>query len=311
MDGDKSLKLPEEYWRRVERDPVGRALIAGERWAGAFRRDVEEIVKIVNASGGSRQLVWRGQADADHGLSSSLFRKALATTSLTDISEKLLTALEAEIISYARKSGLGHNMTSLELLVTAQHYGIPTRLIDVSSDPFSAIWFATNMLQRKDARLFMFAVPSDVLAAETPGLSGLPWQTIPLKDWTNRVAYLSPVIANPRVKAQNGGFLVGGLAKNYAGSQKILRDKSGRQRAVPKEQIHEISQLYVHFPIRLTEAMVRKWKPNETYGVTWRIPSGVKSELLRAVGTLNIDARTIYPDYESAAQGLGEHLKLT
>jgi hypothetical protein len=304
------LKLPEEYWQQIERNPVGLAISNGQKWPARFRKDIEGVVELIAKFGGARILVWRGQADADHGLSSSLFRKALLTASMNEISERLLTQLEADIISHARKSGLGHNMTSLELLTTAQHYGLPTRLVDVSTDPFSAIWFASNMLQRKDARLFLFAVPSGALQV-TPGLSGLPWQTIPQKDWTNRVAYLPASVSNPRLIAQNGGFLVGGLAKNYAGKQKILPDKGGTLRAVPKEQIHEISELYIKFPVRLTEAMVKKWKPDETYGVSWRIPQEIKPHLLRSLRALDIDTRTMYPDYENVAHGLAEHLKLT
>lgn len=304
------MKLPEEYWQRVERNPVDLAISNGQKWLALFREDVEVVVDLITRFGGARNLVWRGQADADHGISSSLFRKALLTASLTEISERLLSDLESEIISYARKSGLGLNMTSLELLTTAQHYGLPTRLVDVSADPFSAIWFASNMLQRKDARLFLFAVPSDSLK-QTSGLAGLPWQTILQKDWTNKVAYLPPSVSNPRLIAQHGGFLVGGLAKNYAGTQKILPDKRGTLRAVPKEQNHEISELYIRFPVRLTEAMVKKWKPDETQGVSWRIPWRIKPELLRVLRVFDIDARTMYPSYEDVAQDLAQHLKLT
>jgi hypothetical protein len=58
--------------------------------------------------------VWRGQADADFGLSSSLFRKALELHSMHELNEKRLGDLENDIILYARDCGLGRGMTNLE-----------------------------------------------------------------------------------------------------------------------------------------------------------------------------------------------------
>lgn len=127
------MKLPEEYWSRVERAPTPVAGPLVDRLRD-FRRDVENVITLVSANQPDRVLVWRGQSDADFGLSSSLFRAALMARTMSELSEQRLFELEAEIISYARASGLGRGMNNLELLHALQHYSLPTRLVDVSRD---------------------------------------------------------------------------------------------------------------------------------------------------------------------------------
>ncbi len=304
------MKLPEEYWARVEQ-PVrsGDHLDQRERLR-LFRLDVRAMFERIANLHPTRVLVWRGQANADHGLSSSLFRKALSAYQMRELTERLLTELEAEVLRFAQQSGLGRGMTYLELLRALQHYQMPTRLIDVSRDPLSALWFASNELARKDGRLFLFAVPDGAVRADDPNLHMLPWEGIPLGNWTNRVLLLTAPASNPRMAAQNGASLVGGLARNYAGKQRMMRDRTGQWRYVPAEQIHEISEIFVRFPLQLTDARILRWKPDETFAVTWRIPATLKPTVLRFLGMLGIRSSTMYPDFEGARLRLDHALSL-
>lgn len=93
----------------------------------------------------SRTYAWRGQNDAAWRLTSSLFRHVECTVA-SPVTEATLAAKEAEILSEARSWGLGRDLgasaTDLHMLATLQHHGVPTRLIDVTSNPMTALWFA-------------------------------------------------------------------------------------------------------------------------------------------------------------------------
>lgn len=93
----------------------------------------------------SRTYAWRGQNDATWRLTSSLFRHVEVTVG-TPVTEAALAAKEAEILKEARSWGLGRDLgasaTDLHMLATLQHHGVPTRLIDVTSNPMTALWFA-------------------------------------------------------------------------------------------------------------------------------------------------------------------------
>lgn len=304
------MKLPEEYWACVERNPVAGVANTSWRALNLIRKDIEIIrARIVDAQP-NREIVWRGQADADFGLSSSLFRKALSLYSLHQLNERRLAKLEDDIITYARKCGLGRGMTNLELLRALQHYLIPTRLIDVSREPFSASWFASNAVPQKSGRLFMFAVPEASARQDDPTLRMVPWRGITLSNWTNQVLLLKGSPSNPRMAAQSGSFLVGGLARNYAGHQRLAKDKHGRWRYVPPEQIHEISEIFVKFPMQMTRRRIENWSESETYGVTWRIPAALKSRAIELLRRIGIEEKTMYPEFEAARSGLDVALDL-
>lgn len=304
------MKLPEEYWSCVERHPIHR-YDSGE-WASLHRfgSDAKQVLDLISSTHPDRQIVWRGQADADFGLSSSLFRKALELNSMHELSERRLADLENDIILYARDCGLGRGMTNLELLRALQHYQIPTRLIDVSREPLSATWFACSGMPRKDGRLFLFAVPAASVRKDDPTLRMVPWRSIPLLNWTNKVLMLDASPSNPRMAAQSGSFLVGGLARCYPGQQRLAKDRHGRWLSVPPQQIHEISEIFVKFPKQLTRAQIARWNASETYGVTWRIPKGTKPKGLALLRRIGIETKAMYPDFDDALEGLDRALRL-
>jgi hypothetical protein len=201
-------------------------------------------------------------------------------------------------------------MNNLQLLHALQHYSLPTRLIDVSRDALSALWFACNDRPRKDGRLFLFAIPPQSVRPDDPNLQMLPWAGIPLRNWTNRVLLLDAPASNPRMAAQNGAFIVGGLARNYAGQRRLMKDKHLNWCYVPAEQIHEISEIFVKFPLQLTPNRISEWNTNETYAITWRIRARMKQLLLRGLALMGIRDNTMYPDFDSAQSRIGAELRL-
>jgi len=160
----------------------------------------------------------------------------------------------------------------------------------------SAMWFACNDRVRKDGRLFLFAVPQESVRSDFPNLRMVPWAGIQLSHWTNKVLLLDAPPSNPRMAAQDGAFLVGGLARSYAGQQRLMKDKRGNWRYVPSEQLHEISEISIKFPQVISHRLVDRWNVAETYGVTWRIPSSWKPRFANAL-RLGVGERNDVPRF--------------
>lgn len=99
----------------------------------------------VGTHGTNHRFAWRGHSDADFEWVSSLHR-TLADEG-TDVTEAALVEREEKILNEARRWGLGVEggqlVDDLQLLADLQHFGIPTRLVDVTSNPMTALWFAT------------------------------------------------------------------------------------------------------------------------------------------------------------------------
>lgn len=117
------------------RDPetVGR-LVSEIASVGAFSQDA--------------QMAWRGMRSIDYALISSLHRF------IPDADEAQLRREEKRTLREAREWGLGSSTsgwsTDLQLLADLQHFGTSTRLLDVTSNPMTALWFAAQQLSDQE-----------------------------------------------------------------------------------------------------------------------------------------------------------------
>lgn len=92
-----------------------------------------------------RTYAWRGQSDAGWPLWPFLYRQLHHEGG--EVTESLMVEAEQRILAEARRWGLGRDLgpsaTDLHMLSVLQHHGVPTRFIDVTSNPMTALWFAT------------------------------------------------------------------------------------------------------------------------------------------------------------------------
>jgi hypothetical protein len=70
------------------------------------------------------------------------------------VTEKKMRDAELDILNEARRWGLGRDLgssaTDMHMLAVLQHHGVPTRLIDVTSNPMTALWFAVEENEPKE-----------------------------------------------------------------------------------------------------------------------------------------------------------------
>jgi hypothetical protein len=182
-----------------------------------------------------RSYAWRGQNDASWDFSASLFREVSAEGG--EVTEAKIRKREMEILSEARRWGLGRDLgpsaTDMHMLAILQHHGVPTRLIDVTANPMTALWFAVEE-HRPDAKGDVRRSPAVLFAidvtktewhetfqygenwgqAQNP-LSASYKQALNKSGKDSQMFRLFSALPDERMKAQEGFFLGSAIPKQH------------------------------------------------------------------------------------------------
>lgn len=268
------------------------------------------VIARVGTHGTNHRFAWRGHADADFIWTSSLHR--LLEREGLEATEARMLEREDLILEEARRWGLGVEggqlVDDFQLLADLQHFGIPTRLMDVTSNPMTALWFATESVSMSIAGG----------ARSKPGLlvaMNMPWyrevaevgkpQTVfktvgsPPRTWNDfeglsakRSAALnlstpfvvSSSMPNARLRAQEGYFIAS------AHPDASVPPLTGLNISVPQGDAREVA--------RLLTGQRTQGLPKSMPFVAILVPAKVKSQLRTYLRlTYSRTAKSLFPDY--------------
>ncbi|MBC9958380.1 FRG domain-containing protein [Yimella sp. cx-51] len=280
-----------------------------EAVANNWREALDHIGSIIDISTSDRDLAWRGVADSTYALHSSIYRRiAKKTGSLPD--EASIIAFEQELLKSARRKWRFDNQSALETLAHLQHYGGPTRLLDVSFNPLVALWFAVEQKYDeefsakadKDGRMFVFDVTGrQVVLDNRWGGRDLPWAS-PIPGWSSELPYVwRPPSYNARIPAQNSGFLVGGVPQVFAGRNARYRKGPGDGTSAGTWSIDDVRQsTSVTLTMNVSNRALRQTsKPTFTLRIAAEAKPEIREQLEKRYG---FNSASIYPDLYGLAQ---------
>ena len=212
MEDEENVLVQNEYI--IENDPDSPLL---SKYVEVFLRNET----IANESEDKREVFYRGQAAKGLKLTPNVFRNGLLEREHSLIQDMLLNS----------PNDFNSISNTLERLVKMQHYGLPTRLLDVTTNPLVALYFACSKCPDKDGELFAFydymEQPSNLTAqllaslTEYTGsserqmigfLSERGYVNMELVGLTSTqyIAIVAPC-NNERIKRQCGAFIVAGI----------------------------------------------------------------------------------------------------
>ncbi|WP_062073665.1 FRG domain-containing protein [Demequina sediminicola] len=265
---------------------------------------------------GSR-LVWRGVRNADWGVHSSLYRRLSDVLGYRPTETEMVDA-EKEILRRARQDWRFDGVDALELFAQIQHFGGPTRLIDVSEDPLAALWFAVEAGKGTeptdtDGRLFAFVAPvkSDLHLNRNWKTRDALWHELTTDDrratkrWgtgTNR-RYWRPPVYHSRIAAQNAGFLLDGVPLDAGARNKFGRVHPGTSETWTLNDMQQAASI----PLRLSTSRQGTMSEDANPVFTFRVLETAKEEIRRQLEErFAVRASSIYPDMFGLAKYLDE-----
>lgn len=290
---------------------------------------LDEIIRKIILKNPDIDFVWRGQKDSSWGIQSSLYREYKKAVNKYP-TESELVIVERKIVQEYRKRWRADNISALQILADLQHHGAPTRLLDVTLNPYIAAWFAVEQEKdeygnsfNKDSRIFALArsglnTNEDTLAKinniySHVGDYNLFWHEKDFdaqkEEWgtgKGRKIWVPPAY-NPRISAQNAAFLLDGipLAHKSVGSSFVFRSQP-KNDYLPIDEILDIGSIYMK--LNKAENKFSQIKPNKkniASGYTILIKSDVRKEIKNYLEKLyGYSKHFMYPDIYGASENI-------
>ena len=260
------------------------------------------LAAVGNAIGnGHYRYVWRGLGDVGYALHTSIHRRFLR--SKADLSDVAFAGAEIRLLKAARAAGYavigGRTITNVELLALLQHEGAATRFLDVTPDPFIALFFACEhaLVSDSSAALVAIRIEDDQVARDLPEPfeGDTVFETVRDAASNRERSYFlwQPPPLNERIKAQRGMFIIGKLTaepveQTYSSIELGLLDK-----ALEKTRVDKL----------LEPSKGRYIAEGGPQLVIFRISPALRRTLRQVLATrFGYTTQTVYPDFNGLAQ---------
>lgn len=99
----------------------------------------------------TNKIYFRGNSEKDKEDVPSIYRKPNLIKNEHNIYHEMISRIPQEFIDCK---------TAFDHLVKMQHYGLPTRLLDITRDPLVALFFACSSHEDKDGKITIYNIPA-------------------------------------------------------------------------------------------------------------------------------------------------------
>ena len=240
--------------------------------------------------------VYRGHPDKDYTIKPSLFRKKEHRRVEKNILHELIAIQPKEF---------REDKTVFEQLVRMQHYGLPTRLLDLTYNPLVGLYFACSKDEEKekDGELLRFTLPTSSIKYFD-------------SDAVSCVANLSNLTGRERDQIRSFADLEA-LKESDVGERLLHFIKAEKPYFLPKIELSDLKSIFAVRPKQTNQRILAQQgaflifglqsslRDNNNFGieiVRTKVPASAKQDLLHELDGININASSLFPEIESAAK---------
>jgi hypothetical protein len=199
----------------------------------------------------SSSLYYRGHSDSKYKLKPSLFREKDGSYKEREHSIFERTLIENPEYFYEDKS-------TFEKLVRMQHFGLPTRLLDITENPLAALYFACKEQSKKNGEVLIFSIDGRLMNYDGDDIvmilsnlcklmpsekklemneknekklireikkEDITFCENEIKKEINKIVPVRAAKSNERIQAQDGLFFLFGAEPNYSDLSSFLKKR--------------------------------------------------------------------------------------
>lgn len=256
---------------------------------------------------GEFEIYFRGHSDKNYLLKPSIYRSQRLIANENKIFKEFILRTPSDFLN---------EKSALEKLVKMQHYGLPTRLLDITTNPLVALYFACNEKSKQDGKVFAFKVPADDIKYYDSDTVSI------IANIAKRSSKFSiEKIRNLNLTAFNEqeelGYLLHEIKEEKSYFQNIILPTDiERVVAVKVKQnnnrIIKQSGVFLIFGIdgkkNLPAKIPDDWIINlELKGVDFEINNNSKDNIIEELNLLGINEATLFPELENQAKYLKKY----
>lgn len=251
----------------------------------------------------STKFLYRGLADKNYHLLPGIFRKDVTTIDGKDIvNDRYLTwTKETDVLrAFIHEASAYLSIPSSDLghwLEYAQHYGVPTRLLDWSKNPLVALYFCCKDQSEKDGVVWLLHVGnySRFVSKKLGNQDDRGFKTVymaiqELLDGDSHYEYpllYTPYYVDARMSAQGSYFMIWGTQRK------------------PFEELLSSDDIRMNLPEK--DNGIRMYGMHEATALLFRfvICADRKQMILHELDTVGINEKTLFPGLD----GIGRYIE--
>ena len=227
-------------------------------------------------------LMFRGQANADWKLIPALYRRPIHLFSDEHSQEELYVMAERRMLNsfFDRAMLMLPQFDRNEVVdrVIAQHYGVPTQLIDWTLDPFIGLYFAVSDEREADADAALYYVGSMSRIVEIPNVE-FPFR--------NRLTKIFPPVLDERIRTQKSVFTMqsfGGAEEFVPLDDRTLKVSEAGEGSDPADEVSAFGKVV--------------------------IPRTQRVQILGQLLDMGIDASLMFPGLQGIGDRIAAHARM-
>lgn len=265
-----------------------------------FVSELQNIPKMKNY-----ELFFRGHSDLNYGLEPSIYRNKRLISNENNLFKEFILRTPSDFLN---------EKSALEKLVKMQHYGLPTRLLDITTNPLVALYFASSSKGKRDGKVIAFRVPKkDIKYYDSDTVSVIAnIAKRPSSFSVENIKHLDKEAFNDEI-----GYLIHEIKEEKSYFQSIINPKDiERVVAVKVKQsnnrIIKQSGAFLIFGINGNKTEPAKipdeWILNlDQKGVDFNINNDSKENIINELNVLGINESTLFPELENQAKYLKKY----